>query len=116
MSPLALLAESRRLLDQGTRQGNRMAAWLARAACEDAVRGHLDERGLDAGRASMKSQLICLEALDPELARRSESVWSQLSGASHHHAYDLAPTGPEVAGLITEVEALVDDVPKGSTS
>lgn len=106
MNAPALLTEARRVLDQGTRQGNRMAAWLARAACENAIRAHLDARGLDTGRASMKSQLICLEALDPELARRSESVWSQLSGACHHHAYDLAPTGPEVAGLIGEVETL----------
>lgn len=55
----------------------------------------------------MKSQLICLGAVDAELARRSETVWTQLSGACHHHAYDLAPTGPEVAGLISEVEGLV---------
>lgn len=84
-----------------------MAAWLARAACENAVLDALCSHGLDVARGTMRSQLICLESVDPDLARRSESVWSQLSGACHHHAYDLAPTGPEVAGLIEGVEEII---------
>lgn len=110
MSSAVLVAEAQRLLDRGTRHDNRMAAWYARSACEDTIARHLQERGLDMGHATMKSQLICLEALDPNLAQHAGSVWGQLSSACHHHAYDLAPTGPEVAGYLAQVRALADQV------
>lgn len=101
-----LLEEAIRVLNRGTRHDNRMAAWLGRAACENAVRARLEARGVEVGRAAMRSQLICLEAVDPDSARKAESIWSQLSRACHHHAYDLAPTGAEVAGLLDEVATL----------
>ena len=49
--------------------------------------------------------LGCVESLyiedDPQIAASAQYAWDRLSEASHHHAYELAPTHVEVEGLET---------------
>ena len=74
----------------------RAAAWLARTALELLVIARLDARGVDARRATMRSQLSCLRILDPEFAGEAGIIWVGLSRCCHHHAYELAPSAAEV--------------------
>ncbi len=52
----------------------------------------------------MHVQLICLESAYLEMpsspASAARHAWAGLSGASHQHAYELAPTIAEVGHLI----------------
>lgn len=104
-----LIMEANRLLaigSTGPRESVRGACWLARAALEDAVRFRLESRGLSTGAASMRALLGCLEVSfsdDPAVSRAANHAWIGLSNASHHHAYELAPTVSEVRHLITLV-------------
>jgi len=84
----------------------RSASWLARSALEDLVTSILRARGYEPGKASMRSRLTCLEAADQELAETAEFVWSALSRACHHHAFELAPTPGEIRHLVSVVDAL----------
>ena len=82
----------------------RGACWLGRAALEEAIRRQLENSGHPVGTASMRSMLACLEsATGPstaQLARDAKYAWIGLSQASHHHAYELAPTVAEVRHLL----------------
>lgn len=82
----------------------RGACWLGRAALEEAVRQQLQDAGHPVGTASMRSMLACLESATgpstPQLARDANYAWIGLSQASHHHAYELAPTVTEVQHLL----------------
>ena len=84
----------------------RAAAWLIRLALE---------RGLDeywalvlpeAADCPMRAQLILLTEYCPaptaSLIRQS---WNGLSGACHHHAYELAPTSAELRSWHIAVSA-----------
>ncbi len=57
---------------------------------------------------STRSKLVALEVLrdDPSLGDRARAVWSALSRAVHHHAYDLQPSAAEVRHLVTQVRGL----------
>lgn len=88
--------------------GPRTAALLARCALEE----WLDERtapwaGVGYPYPTMKSKLIALAALsDEELSERARRLWSALSRAVHHHAYELQPSVTEVRHLVRQVRAL----------
>ena len=58
----------------------------------------------------MRSQLTCLEVAcqDDDTAAAAEHAWARLSGACHHHAFELAPTATEAQRLIDAVQALAD--------
>lgn len=100
------LTQARRLLD-GTLKvpvhSVRAAAWLTRAALEDAVAELVRVKGCDPGRANMRTLLGCVEVLyetdTPQLAAQAQYAWDALSQAAHHHAYELAPTHAEVSAL-----------------
>lgn len=106
---IELLDEADRLLagDLGVpSEARRGACWLARAALEDIVRQHLAASGYPTGEATMRAVLGCLESLhhaDPEIAMIARHAWVGLSHASHHPAYELAPTVAEVRHLINLV-------------
>lgn len=106
----ALLAKARRQLDSAEPYALRRACWLARAALEEVIDDLLHAKGVTADGASERAKLSCLEGLytdDRALVLRAEYAWSRLSEACHQHAYELAPTYPEVGHLIDLVDELV---------
>lgn len=88
----------------------RAAAWFARSALELVLVEMVQNKGCEAGRANTRTLLGCVESLysedDPQVAANAQYAWDQLSEASHHHAYELAPTHVEVAGLVDLVREL----------
>jgi len=90
----------------------RAAAWVARSALEEVLQALVLARGCDPGGASARTLLGCIEVLyqdvDPTVPGRAQYAWDALSRASHHHAYELAPTVGEVEGLIETVRGLAE--------
>src|SRR5262249_6829596 len=84
----------------------RASALLARQALEATLLRLWELRRLDLQGCSMRAQLICLRTYldDRELASRAGLAWSALSGASHHHPYELAPTAAELEGWFGVVD------------
>ena len=87
----------------------RTAALLARCALEAWLEEQSDEwMSSSLPTPSTRSKLVALEVLreDPSLGDRARRVWSALSRAVHHHAYDLQPSTAEVRHLVGEVRGL----------
>jgi len=78
----------------------RAASLLTRQALEVALRTFWSKRAPGVESCSARAQLLCLgrHIGDEALAQRAHVVWASLSGACHHHAYDLAPTREELRG------------------
>jgi hypothetical protein len=107
---LALAGDLLRRADPATRGlWPRASSLLARQALEDGVRLLWERQALDLRACSMRTQLICLRSYlgDAELASRVGHAWAVLSRASHHHAYELAPTAGELQGWFTAVTELL---------
>ena len=87
----------------------RASAILARQALETSVRTLWERQAPDLRACSMRTQLICLRTYlgDADLAIRAGHAWAVLSRASHHHAYELAPTADELQGWFPAVLELV---------
>lgn len=112
MTPLELLAYSQKLLaGSGTStSGNssRLAAVVARQAIEEFIDQRCIAVGAPCERATMRSRLALLKALDdPQRADQLASLWHQLSACCHQHAYELSPTVGEVRALCEGVGAMV---------
>ena len=95
----------------------RAVAILCRQALEGSVEELWRSRGVNLGWANERAQMLCLPAFlgDPDLAARAYAAWSSLSRACHQHAYDLSPTGGELAGwleTVDEVRRAVEKQPK----
>jgi hypothetical protein len=90
----------------------RVSALLALQALEASLVRLWERRALELHGCSMRTQLICLRSYleDPKLAARAGHAWSALSRASHHHAYELAPTAAELQAWFSVVEELIDSV------
>jgi hypothetical protein len=90
----------------------RVSALLALQALEASLDRLWERRTLELRGCSMRTQLICLRSYleDPKLAARTGHAWSALSRASHHHAYELAPTAAELQAWFSVVEELIDSV------
>jgi hypothetical protein len=105
-----LLEHAQAVLDGVVRipgmQTPRAAAWLARGTLETYVVDVLSARGIESRDASMRSRLCCLRVLEPEIADGAEIAWWGLSRCCHHHAFELAPSGMEVAHLLAIVRRL----------
>lgn len=106
-----LLAAARTALDGELSlppgRATRAAALLARSALEASVAGHLARRGFAVPGASMRVQLVCLRVCaGPVDGADAAWAWATLSGACHHHAYELTPTATEVAHLLDVVADL----------
>lgn len=75
----------------------RVTVFLLRLGVEQSVDDLWTARFPRSGRQPMRSRMICLSGyVSPELARRAHLLWSELSAASHHHAYRLSPTASEL--------------------
>jgi hypothetical protein len=83
------------------------AALLLRQSLEGSI--HELWRAVAPGveQASETTQLLCLGTqIEARLARRVGFTWSALSRASHHHAYELAPTAVELGAWFETVDEL----------
>ena len=93
----------------------RASAILARQALEIALHRFWLHVAPGVQKASARAQLICLaEYVDSRLTSRIRYTWHGLSVACHHHAYDLPPTAQELAGWLTDIEALIEEVGRQS--
>lgn len=96
-----LLDTSDRLLREaapGTRGAwPRVVAFAVRAALELEIDSFWARVEPSVADAPMRSKLLLLEAYADRLVAHSASeLWHELSRATHHHAYDLAPTAHEL--------------------
>jgi hypothetical protein len=90
----------------------RASALLARQALEGTLLRLWELRTLDLQACSIRAQLICLRTYlgNRDLASRAGHAWSALSGACHHHPYELAPTAAELQDWFSVVEELIEAV------
>lgn len=88
----------------------RAAALLTRQALETALTFYWTKAAPGVEEASARAQLLCLGRYlgDDALARRAHAAWSALSGACHHHVYDLAPTREELQAWRDVVAEVVE--------
>ena len=88
----------------------RAAAWITRSALEDILVNLVRVKGLEAGRASTRTLLGCVEVLYSDdstpVGARAQYAWDGLTRAAHHHAYELSPTHAEVQALLDVVKRL----------
>lgn len=94
----------------------RSVVLLARQALEDAIDEFWTRRAPGMEHASGRSRLVSLRFYidDPTLARLAEHTWCTLSDATHHHAYDLAPTGVELRSWLDTVADIIDRLGPGT--
>jgi hypothetical protein len=115
MSPaqLDLVRAARELLDRTDPATAglwpRATALLGRQAIEGAMAELWKFRAAGVEKCSTRAQLLCLPLFlgDEKLAERVAYGWSALSHACHQHPYELAPTSPELLGLLQIAEDLV---------
>lgn len=86
----------------------RCCTWLLRIALEQALDDFWAATYPTVQNSSRRAQLLTLSRyLDPADARHVHQLWIDLSRASHHHAYELAPTSGELRRWHHEVAATV---------
>ena len=112
MTPDELLAESDRLLTTvvpGTRgRWPRACAWLTRLALEQALDEYWSRILPEAVNCGVRPQLLMLpQYAGASTADPAAEAWYALSRATHHHAYDLAPTAAELRRWHDLVRAVV---------
>ena len=99
-APVRRLAVADRLLQDpdlvATAVGPRACAWLIRLAVEHAVDGYWSRTRPELTATSRRTQFIVLRHREPDTGPAAEELWSRLSRAAHHHAYELAPTAAEL--------------------
>lgn len=87
---------------------HRAVALVARQALERAIAAALERRAPGTSRVSARAQLLCLPTYAPtEPALAARYLWSVLSRACHHHAYELTPTAEELTGWLAETERVI---------
>lgn len=101
MTPDELLAEADRLLASvvpGTRgRWPRACAWLIRLALEEGLDEYWSRVLPQAVNCGVRPQLLMLpQYADASTAAQAAEAWYGLARATHHHAYDLAPTAAEL--------------------
>ncbi|WP_101948001.1 hypothetical protein [Mycobacterium sp. 3519A] len=110
MSAIELLSQAQRILTaRGTGgSSSRMAAFLARRALEEIVEQRCVSLGASAPRATTRSKLLILRALDTAgAANRAAFAWNRLSNACHLHAFEMQPSTAEVEQLCGVVAGLL---------
>lgn len=106
-----LLDTSDRLLREvvpGTRGvWPRVVAFAVRAALELEIDAFWARVEPEVAGAPMRSKLLLLEAYaDRAVAQTASELWHELSRATHHHAYELAPTAHELRAWYAAVVEL----------
>jgi hypothetical protein len=101
MTPDDLLAEANQLLTTvipGTRgRWPKACAWLIRMALEQALDNFWVRVLPEAAECGMRAQLLVLPRyIGTATADEARDAWLGLARATHHHAYDLAPTAAEL--------------------
>jgi len=93
----------------------RASALLARQSLESAMDLLWRERAPIVVQCPMSAQLLVLPSYlrDQEAARDAAYVWSALSRACHHHAYELPPTASELRSLIGLTRRVVAAIESG---
>ena len=93
----------------------RASALLARQSLESAMDLLWRERAPIVVHCPMSAQLLVLPSYlrDQEAARDAAYVWSALSRACHHHAYELPPTASELRSLIGLTRRVVAAIESG---
>jgi hypothetical protein len=91
-------------------------ALLARQALDLALAEMWKARAPGLERRPAHVQLLCLPSYldDRELAGRASLVWWSLTGASHHHPYELAPTAAELRGWLETVGDVIDGLQRAT--
>ncbi len=117
MTTEELLAEADRLLSTvvpDTRgRWPRACAWLTRLALEQALDEHWARVLPGAAGCGMRPQLLLLPRYaGQDTADKARDAWFGLARASHHHAYDLAPTAAELRRWHELVTSVVTDLCK----
>src|SRR5260221_10026310 len=112
MTPAELLAEADRLLRTvvpGTRgRWPKACAWLIRMALEKALDDYWSHVLPAAGECGMRPQLLLLPRYAGRTtAEEARDAWLGLARATHHHAYDLAPTATELRRWHSQVSRVV---------
>ncbi len=113
MTTSELLAEADRLLATvvpGTRgRWPRSCAWLIRLALEKTLDSYWARVLPEAAECGMRPQLLLLPAYaGSDIAERARDAWMGLARATHHHAYELAPTATELRNwhrVVTQLDA-----------
>lgn len=108
MTPGQLLDEAERLLTAdvpGTRgMWPKACAWLIRLALERTLDEYWTSVLPSATSCGMRPQLLLLPAYaGKDIAQKAAEAWLGLARATHHHAYELAPTAAELRGWHTSV-------------
>ena len=89
----------------------RAAALLARQALEQGLDDFWRKHAPGVEHSSRHAQLLCLRSYaDEQLAEEASHTWAALSGACHHHAYELSPTASELERWIRSVSDVVDSL------
>jgi hypothetical protein len=112
VTPDELLAESDRLLSTsvpGTRgRWPRACAWLTRLALEQALDEYWSRTLPEAVNCGVRPQLLMLpQYASASTAALAAEAWLGLARATHHHAYDLAPTATELRRWHDLVQTIV---------
>ncbi|MEQ3554643.1 hypothetical protein WIS52_29615 [Pseudonocardia nematodicida] len=91
----------------------RACTWLIRIAVEHGVDDYWSGTAPAVARTNRRAQFVVLRHREPELGQRAEELWSRLSRAAHHHAYELAPTAAELRAWHGEAEAVIKGLAHG---
>ncbi|GAA4682371.1 hypothetical protein GCM10023215_15450 [Pseudonocardia yuanmonensis] len=86
----------------------RTCTWLIRLAFEHGLDDFWATHDPAIAEVTRRAQLLTLtRTIDQDLGSRATELWHTLSRAAHHHAYELAPTGPELRSWHHDVHTLV---------
>lgn len=89
----------------------RAAAALLRLAMDETLEEFWRSVSPDMSRKG-RTRMLCLEAyVTPSVAHQWYAVWSALSAACHHQAYELPPTPAEVRAWHQDVTELLRVLP-----
>lgn len=115
MNPTELAHAARALVDTTDTSPRalwaRSAALLARQSLEMRLAEVLRTHAPGAQAANFRAQLVCLKGLFPGrlLPQQVAYTWAALSRATHHFAYELAPTAEELKAWLETVEAFAQE-------
>ena len=94
----------------------RACAWLIRMALEKVLDDYWARVLPEAAGCGMRPQLLLLPRYaDVVTAGQARDAWLGLARATHHHAYDLAPTAAELRRWHNQVSAIATRLAESQT-